>query len=1236
MFTVKNAKEQLLSQGESATLATPLQGESSTLPTPLLDEREDLEFTPTWTIELPQTTTSNLIQPPVKMETELEKPTPALYLKFEKHEVEHFGSLPTEVEELMRSAEVYDGILSWTTGYAAVQPLKRPDTVYKFQMPSCDGEPIDSDKLPLVCLIPSAEGSKPGLLACTPKGEFRYWEDISYAMTEAERYKGLKVYLQEGDQGIYLACHETKGSSRENCVIIFGTEHVALYRIQVCQPDGKPTLISSSISRPAGFIGQLSSYIWQSGKLDDGGIVSTTLGAKLGKNYSSELFVLLEKSLEKWILQGTRVAPKYKFCQDIHNIIAQEVYISDGVFESNPLDVQLLDIEFAKNGELVILVSHLPNSQQSESDQNKDLTYFLVVLNTIDQESSSGQYNVTRCIPLKVHSNVSLGPNAKLVMPNGGPGAFVVFPQAIIVTTILKDVNYTNIITMCDPINDIIVGFGAEGSKSWHPRDTTDDISEMLILTTKTGVMSCRLNISEIIEENAPLQSEQMDIEDSQAKRNRELKFTIEQAIFRKDDTNVPVFCTLPPDFKGDINKVVLEISDEILDSRSQYLDESIDLKSQLQERNNKMASLIQFIHNSKAVDKLHPSTRQRLFWNAEKMACVKKLWNHHNASYLPTQDGAEGLCRKLLNSAIHEYFQDRNFQPSPNEDLARFFYRFRVRDLGTIFTYIQRVIENYMDIDDRNLLVFEANTIILLAFEAAFDFRRMNKELYATTSNESKDSWTFQPELLKVLHQQFEDTDEAIRSFAVQHSSQTANDSLQYIGQDVNDYNKIPTKNTRIETLKDQMVNLADVLLGVTTERLICDDVRTRSNAQSYREKWSNILKKLVSIGRGDRAFALSESYEDYKTLVDLIMESGENIDDYIKIFMEKYQEKFAFKLYEWYLDEERYADLLSHPHVSEHKEWLRVFLNERNLGGISWMHDIYMDNYNDASIKLRLLTQNEKRVRKRKTFLSISKLTFLASLSDEMDTQNEDVQCNLEVIENGFELIDAYSVLQDQFVEIITSEDQTAVDEHKQVNVIVDNAAKNVKQYRPMHAKVFAQCVPYILHGEMLPTEGLIEVLTLKDKKEKDDFPFTLQFALSDDKLPDDRRRAILQTIWRRIYITDRWDCISNTNDMSDEDVNEQIKGTAVYHTLDIVSQTADIPLIQWFCPPAEAFFASTEEQLNRRFPEFNEEELVGLIEDYKKENTALEKVIQEYNLVMHVDHALKLLDLKSALDL
>src|SRR4051812_5164041 len=73
---------------------------------------------------------------------------------------------------------------------------------------------------------------------------------------------------------------------------------------------------------------------------------------------------------------------------------------------------------------------------------------------------------------------------------------------------------------------------------------------------------------------------------------------------------------------------------------------------------------------------------------------------------------------------------------------------------------------------------------------------------------------------------------------------------------------------------------------------------------------------------------------------------------------------------------------------------------------------------------------------------------------------------------------------------------------------------------------------------------------------------------------------------------------------------------------------------PLSQWFNPPASSFFASTVEQLQSRFPTFKEEQIKELIEDYKKENTALQHSIQEYQLNTHVEHALRLLNLKSSL--
>lgn len=53
---------------------------------------------------------------------------------------------------------------------------------------------------------------------------------------------------------------------------------------------------------------------------------------------------------------------------------------------------------------------------------------------------------------------------------------------------------------MRDPISDRIIGFCAEGSKSLHLKDKDDSISQIHVLTTKTGIMSCRLNVAEIKE----------------------------------------------------------------------------------------------------------------------------------------------------------------------------------------------------------------------------------------------------------------------------------------------------------------------------------------------------------------------------------------------------------------------------------------------------------------------------------------------------------------------------------------------------------------------------------------------------------------------------------------------------------------------------------------------------------------------------------------------------------------
>jgi hypothetical protein len=65
---------------------------------------------------------------------------------------------------------------------------------------------------------------------------------------------------------------------------------------------------------------------------------------------------------------------------------------------------------------------------------------------------------------------------------------------------ITKDSNYSNIVSLQDPIGDRIIGFCGEGSKSWHEKNI-DHVSRINILTAKTGIMTCKLNLVEIMDE---------------------------------------------------------------------------------------------------------------------------------------------------------------------------------------------------------------------------------------------------------------------------------------------------------------------------------------------------------------------------------------------------------------------------------------------------------------------------------------------------------------------------------------------------------------------------------------------------------------------------------------------------------------------------------------------------------------------------------------------------------------
>lgn len=76
-----------------------------------------------------------------------------------------------------------------------------------------------------------------------------------------------------------------------------------------------------------------------------------------------------------------------------------------------------------------------------------------------------------------------------------------------------------------------------------------------------------------------------------------------------------------------------------------------------------------------------------------------------------------------------------------------------------------------------------------------------------------------------------------------------------------------------------------------------------------------------------------------------------------------------------------------------------------------------------------------------------------------------------------------------------------------------------------RPALAEELASSCACLFEGRVLPTEGLIDVLSLKENvnEQASDFGTALDVLVRAKDLPEARRRSALASIWRRVYIQD-----------------------------------------------------------------------------------------------------------------
>lgn len=242
---------------------------------------------------------------------------------------------------------------------------------------------------------------------------------------------------------------------------------------------------------------------------------------------------------------------------EIKSLIAE--YISESrspVIPIRNLKVDLLDMDYSKENKLVLLVSY--------SVRTSEWKFFMLF--TLSMPGSpagvngiggGGGLQIADCRPLSYRTTVGGGgvgsgtpPSsqyqssslpwshggglARLALSNGGPTAFVFFPDAIVITSHISDIGFEDTLPIADALTDRVIGFGCVSSSSStssiHSAFEVDGIASAAVCCWSSGIIGLDVNVKAFIGK-----SQRQHVSDKE-RVDEQLYIKLEQAVLFASD----------------------------------------------------------------------------------------------------------------------------------------------------------------------------------------------------------------------------------------------------------------------------------------------------------------------------------------------------------------------------------------------------------------------------------------------------------------------------------------------------------------------------------------------------------------------------------------------------------------------------------------------------------------------------------------------------------------------------
>jgi len=533
------------------------------------------------------------------------------------------------------------------------------------------------------------------------------------------------------------------------------------------------------------------------------------------------------------------------------------------------------------------------------------------------------------------------------------------------------------------------------------------------------------------------------------------------------------------------------------------------------------------------------------------------------------------------------------------HDDLMRAFFRLRIADIGKLLPHVRDATRRLLGDVPANLrdILSQANGIVLTILNSAFEYRDYNAGVYGVESTFFR-PWTSKPEVINVILELFDATTTYIQNLGEspdEHKAREPNSQLPDLA------------SALFASVHERMGWLQSAVASETpgTDREIA------ALSDQFQQLRPEVLNTLNKNGFATRAFDLAEKYRDFRSLVALCNKDQVYPLDQnphatkIAEYIERFRDEFTDELYQWYIEHGELRTFFSQS--DSYTDFLDRFFLKHNRPFVSWIQDLENERFQSAAETLLAESENAGDLAAKELMFSIGKLAHLAEIQENTAVD----ESTLDAFHDGLDFVSVHEALTEELKSALLSvRGKQSLD--RQVETILQQNASAIMD-KKVFSIIFKQLVRSLLQGKALSVEDMADALSLKDNDTTiSDYATALHLLARADKFPQARREAAFRSVWRRIYIHDNWDTIKQTSGVSDAQLNERFRNTALVAALSATLPKRHQPE-GYILPPNQALAVPSLAELSSRWPGLSPEQIEALHKEYQEESNLL----AEYDL-------------------